>query len=311
MIDKDFLIDQSVKYLPIYRDTHSIKGVLSVIRFQNRYPHWDERIFQDALNLPECLNGPSAKVLFSNQINNQSPTYPERNMQRVIETGLFPLAYQAGMDWYTKSGIENILMTFKKDAINSIHDLGHAWTIWCSFYELLPHLKSTETKLYAVERLIEFISQQLYKYKGNEPQSPKEYYSDRETPKQDLNNILDLCLKKPGFLGHNLLTLTYLIRHKSILTDTEYNAGLFQIEQMANYKWDIPRYELKLPVNEIPDFEINDTTLESTILSLLANGMRNVHTLTIADITYDIWDVCDIRQRQILKYYLDNIFDKA
>jgi len=310
MIDEDFIIRESVKYLPAFKDIHSIKGVLSIIRFKKRYPHWSEKIFTDALNLPQCLNGPAATSLFSNLINNQPPTYNDSKTKHIIETGLFPLAYKAGVDWHQKHGIENILMTYKKEAINTIHDLGHAWTIWCSFYELLPYLKNTETTLFATERLVEFISQQFHKYSGNEPQPTKEYYSDKQLAPIDFNTILDLCLRKPGFMGHNLLTLGYLLRHKSIINDTEFNAALFQVEQMANYQWNNPAFEINVPVDSVPDTKINSSTLENTILNLLKSGINDVHTLTMADIAYDLWQLMDVRQRQVLKYYLDIVFEK-
>ena len=103
--------------------------------------------------------------------------------------------------------------------LNTVTDLGHAFTIWCSFNEVIPFLKDEDRRLFATERFAEFVAQQTYQESSD--------YTRQDLPQVDKADVLSAGLKRPGFLGHNLITLGTLLRYQPELEGREYNAGLY------------------------------------------------------------------------------------
>jgi len=302
---------ESVHQIATVHDTHSIKGVMAAIRFMQRYPQWDENIILNALNFHQCLNGPRIQELISNNLINCNLPSSQKSLQYIISQGLLPLAYKAGITWYNSSGINDIIMSFKQRAVTSIYELGHAWTIWCSFYELMPFLQSKEEEKFAVERFVEFAANQFGDESSNGSHNNSKNQINRNPEKIEFPEILKICLNKPGFLGHNLLTLGYLQRHKVLLTNAEYLGGLRQIKKMVEYKWNNTAFDFCLPEKEANNIEIERINLESVLSMFLKNGLKDVHTLTVADVVFDIWNYCNTHQKKMIVLYVEKYFRRV
>jgi hypothetical protein len=54
---------------------------------------------------------------------------------------------------------------------------------------------------------------------------------------------------------------------------------------------------------------ITDGDLEEAIRHLLFKGPKDVHSVTLADICYDLWRVADKEQRSKLLYYLNSFHE--
>ena len=150
MLDYDSLLEQALRVVPTHRETHGIKGTFAVMRLSQTYPHWSEDVLRGALELVQNVSN-AAKVeglAFRNlQIPDNKERLPKARWRGLIARGVFPAAYQAAVDWHRLEGIDEIIVSYKDQMLNTITDLGHAFTVWCSFNEVIPYLKTEDRKL--------------------------------------------------------------------------------------------------------------------------------------------------------------------
>ena len=177
--------------------------------------------------------------------------------------------------------------------LNTITDLGHAFTIWCSFNEVIPYLKTEDRKLFATERFAEFVAQQTYQDRSD--------FATRGVPEVDRSAILSAGLRAPGFLGHNLITLGTLLRYEQKLETKEYRAGLYQTQRMIEH--DHRATEVAFDESTY-DRSIHDVDLEHAVLDLLRGGVDDVHTATMADVSVEIWKHANDEQKKELLHFM-------
>ncbi|GEM_PF-6907735 len=303
-MDLDFptLFHRAVRIVPMFRETHALKGVLALRHLKTRFPHWKESDLASLKDWPGFLGDPHTNALFHSGISPLESVPPEKARHR-METGLFPLAYTAAASWERSEGLETMVMAYRERAVRGIEDLGHSWSIWCSFVEALPDLRDAETRQFAAERFAEFVGQQFRKDPANRPLSPAP--SPPEVPGAvDPAGLLDLCLERPGFLGHHLLALGTLHRFRHLLDAPLWNLGLSRIRAMASLRWNRPAFDVRLPEEPIPRTSPEEHDLEVSVRDFLLRGTREVHVLTVADIACALWDVAEERQRHRLLRYL-------
>ena len=167
MMNYDRLIEQALHVIPTHRETHGIKGTFAVRRLSLAFPHWEESILLGALELAQNVsNAARVEGLAIGNLEmrdkNDRPRVPEERWRLLIEIGVFPAAYQAAVDWHRLEGIDQIIASYKEQMLNTVTDLGHAFTIWCSFNEVIPFLKDEDRRLFATERFAEFVAQQTW-----------------------------------------------------------------------------------------------------------------------------------------------------
>lgn len=307
-LDIDSLLQEALTGIAFYRDTHTLKALFAIERLWRRYPHWPQELRERALRLQESvLNSARAGGLIHHQISSPSSAIPARRYRQNVEMGLFPIAYAAIVDWHKAEGIESIVLSYKDWAVAAIGDLGHSWTIWCSFYEALPHLSSETLRLYAAERFAEFVAQQFHKDGRTLAGSTIPSCSDMEGTESEPESVLSEALHRPGFLGHHLLTLGTLLRHRALLSRQQFAVGLSQTQAMIRFQWNNPAFDIVISDRQWQD-GAEAETLERRLLSLLANGIDNVHTLTLADVAVTLWDYASSTQRaQLCEYLADAV----
>ena len=136
MLDYDSLLEQSLHVIPTHRETHGIKGTFAVMRLSQTYPHWGGDELRGALELSKNVsNAAKVKGLASRNLQESDTTdrIPKERWHRLLDLGVFPAAYQAAIDWHRLEGIDEIIASYKDQMLNTITDLGHAFTVWCSF----------------------------------------------------------------------------------------------------------------------------------------------------------------------------------
>ncbi len=300
MMDYDRLIEQALHVIPTYRETHGIKGTFSVMRLSQKYPHWGDNELGRALELKQNVRQ-AAKVehlAFKNVQPDIKDKIPQDRWKYLVDLGVFPAAYQAAVDWHCLEGIDEIIASYKDQMLNTITDLGHAFTIWCSFNEVIPYLKDDERKLFATERFAEFVAQQTYQDRSD--------YTSQDVPKVDKSDLLSAALRKPGFLGHNLITLGTVLRYEPELETREYNAALYQTKKMLDPVSGKPYRDVAIEFDQITyEQSVQDEDLENGVLNLLRGGVDDVHTATMADISIELWKHTNEDQRKELLHYIN------
>jgi len=291
------LLQEALRGIAVYRDTHTLKAFFAIERLWRRYPGWPEELRERALHLQESvLNTARVEGLVHQQISSPFREIPRRRWRQNVEMGLFPMAYASIVDWHKAEGIENVVLSYKDWAVASITDLGHSWTIWCSFYEALPRLETEELRLYAAERFAEFVAQQFHRDGRTLAVSMVSGCSEIERTQSDPRAVLSEALRRPGFLGHHLLTLGTLLRHQASLSRQQFEVGLARTEQMIRVRWNNPTFDVEMSLSSEAG-SVDERTFEERLGNVLANGIDNVHTLTLADVAVTLWDYADPTQR--------------
>lgn len=296
------LIAEAARRLPTIGETHWLKAALALNRFGDRYPHWTDEMLLTALARTAWSTTPQATALLEPQVDATAFEISTRRARVLISRSLFPLAYVAGRRWYDQAGLTDLIFDYKSRAIHEGSYLGHGWTVWCSFYQAAPLLTEEADRLFALERFVEFAAKKFPGYPTSNSQWQPPLQAD--PGEQDLAAVLDACLERPGFFGHHLLTLGYLLRHRDLLTELEWRVGLAQVRAMTEMIYHDEEDDVQVPASEVPAQPVGDADLEEAILGLILKGPRNEHSLTLADIAYDVWQFAGERQRRHLIHYL-------
>lgn len=296
------LYHEAARRLPTIGETHWFKAALALNRFGDRYPHWTDETLLEALQRTAWSTTPQVAGLLHPQVTAPGFTVTNRRAKGLIARGLFPLTYLVARHWYDQEGLEAIILSYKERAVHEGSYLGHGWTVWCSFYEILPHLTTEEARLFTLERFIDFAAKTFPGYPTHDPTWKPPVQAD--PGEQDPSHVLDLCLERPGFFGHHVLTIGYLHRHRALLSDLEWRVGLAQVKTMAMQEYIDPEDNVLVPAADVPARPVTEQDLEEAILELILRGPRNEHSLTLADIMHDLWAVANQRQRNHLVHYL-------
>lgn len=301
------LLAGSVRRLPDIGQTHWLKVALSVNRLAERYPDWDEVKLREALAHAGWATAPQTGVLLHSFVQAGADTVAAGRAQRHIGRGLFPVAYRSARSWYDQAGLEAVVGAYRRRAIHEATYLGHGWTVWCSFFELAPRLENEEDRLFALERFVEFAAKCFPGFPSDDPSWAPQVLPDPGPI--DPAAVLDTCLERPGFFGHNLLTLGYLHRHRESLSESEWRVGLATAREMALAEYIDPEDNVHVPPGAVPETAVGEADLEAAILSLILCGPANPHSITLADISYELWQVADGRQRRHLIHYLHSFIN--
>lgn len=299
----EHLYGQAVHLLPTIGETHWLKVALSINRFADRYPNWNPDILDRSLERTGWHTAPCVSQLLHRSVDARDWSVTPRRSQVVIARGLFPLAYTAAHAWFAQEGLNGVVLAYQPRAIHEGTYLGHGLTVWCSFAELLDQPLTEDAQRFALERFVEFASKSFPGYPTSDPawQPPRQ----PDVAEIDPYGLLDACLQKPGFFGHHLLTLGYLLRHRHRLTPPDWRAGLHLIRQMTETVYQDAEDNVQIPPDAVPaDATTAPEDLERALLALLLAGPENPHSITLADIVYDLWTVADQRQQRHLLHLL-------
>lgn len=303
------LIGEAARRLPTIGQTHWFKAALAMNRFGDRYPHWSDETLLKALARTAWTTTPQVSGLLHPMVTGPAFEVNARRTRAIIARSLFPLSYLIGRRWYDQVGLAEMVLEFKSRAIHEGSYLGHGWTVWCSFLEVAPLLAEETDRLFTLERFVEFVAKEFPGYPSFNSQWQPPLQADPGD--QDPSAVLDACLERPGFFGHHLLTLGYLHRHKSLLSDLEWRVGLAQAQRMTELDYADEEDNVIVPASAVPEAPVGDADLEAAMLGLILKGPRNEHSLTLADIAYDLWQVAGERQRRHLIHYLKSFVVEA
>lgn len=305
MLHMPSLYERAVQLLPTIGETHWLKASLAVGRFALRYPEWGSSILPRALEHAGWSTAPAVNSLLHTAVDPKGFAVAPRRAQALIARSLFPIAYTAANAWYQQEGLAPVILAYKERAIHEGTYLGHGWTVWCSFYEILPYLPSDEARQYALERFVEFAAKCFPGYPSSDPQWVPPQQADPGPV--DPVALLDRVLERPGFLGHHLLTFGYLHRHRELLSEPEWRVGLHQVWTMTDTAYVDPEDNVLCPAADVPDTPVDDGDLEQAVRKLILEGPDNAHSLTVADIACEVWSVASGRQRRHLIHYLGSL----
>lgn len=274
------LIRESLLRVAFFAESHSIKGLLAVEELSEFLPEVEPDFWLKTIGWNQVLDTPKIHGFIHDQV--EAPNLSRKKMESLIRGSVFPIAYLAGAQWIKQASFSDLIHAFKLTAIERIGYLGHSWTIWCSFHELEPRLNDLELKLLAAERFVEFVSSALSQSDGLPEQIPTIELT--ETTEQTA--IASVC-KRPGFLGHSLITLSHLFRYRHLFSNPEWQGSLARVVQMTRTEDHLNKLIVSASGQAIEPLE-----LPHHLEKFLRSAQPHVHSLTLANSVRILWNFC-------------------
>jgi hypothetical protein len=299
MTFEDALV-QSLLRTALFAETHAIKGVLAADRLARRCGALPATFFEDAVGRWQILPSPRVLGPLRPHVVWDEPLDDSR-IAGAIGRAVFPLAYEAASLWVERRGLADLVARYRRRAIARLGNLGHSWTIWCSFLEVLPRLASRADELLCAERFVELVAAQLA---HNDPTSPGPDDEPLDGPAADDATTLDLVLGRPGFFAHTLITFAYVCRHRDQLDAAERQWATARVRAMCAGGGGAGGAALETPP---PSGHASDADVEAAAIRLALDGPREVHAITVADAAFDVAAVASPEQKAHLVAVLDAV----
>ncbi|MGL6147020.1 MAG: hypothetical protein ACRC1V_00920 [Plesiomonas sp.] len=202
---------------------------------------------------------------------------------RILARGIYPAAYQAVSQWHAEYGFNDIFEFYIAKAARKPEYLSHNVTILLALNEVYKILPPEWVPAF-LNRVTEFVTATF-------PHEEMKESGETITTAHPvaLENVLHACLQQPGFFGHNLITLAWIIRCKTSLSDAQYDAMLSNLYLQANTPPEDPEDELDLNLWGLcATHHASDAFIEQ-IRSLVFNSSVNLHQITLADALCFLW----------------------
>jgi hypothetical protein len=285
-------LDPLLRRSAVFAEPHAIKGLLALERLK-RLPGFSDTLAREALGWNQLLFAPEVKGPISEQVDWAAEQLTDTQLTATIVGAVFPLAYVAGAEWVRRHGFRHMLESFEERAIERVGYLGHSWTVWCSFFEIAPQLNTPEREVMASERFVEYCASQL-----SDPDWTSAYplCFGLETLEPGENEAITAILTRPGFYGHHAITLAYLFKYRDRLTLAQWKHGLQRM------------YDASLDKELCPAAQrdaVDRATLGRAVVDYVNRAANEVHTLTLADSIYELWEHLEPRHRARLFDVLD------
>lgn len=275
------LLEKAVHSSAVIHQPHALKAYLSA-HFLAKHLGQPEALWQQTGKLI-AKDGLQVSTVLTDSV--QHVVFSDIRRRRILARGIYPAAYQAVSQWHAECGFHDIFAFYIAKATRKPEYLSHNVTILLALnevYNILPH----EWVPAFLNRVTEFVTATF----PNE-----EMKESGETIKTShsvaLEDVLHACLQQPGFFGHNLITLAWIVRCKTSLSDAQYNAMLGNLNLQAVSPLEDPDDELDLNLwSSCATYHDPDGFIKQ-IRSLVFDSCFNLHQITLADA------LCFLRQQ--------------
>ncbi|PTP44997.1 hypothetical protein [Vibrio splendidus] len=264
----DQLLEKALYSSASIHQPHSLKAYLAA-NYLNGYFAKTDNVW---LKTSELIDQTEIEVLGEYSVTVQAQKFTDFRIQRILDNGVYPASYAALMQWYENKGFQDIFAYYVSQASQTREYLSHNVTILLALNRVYRELEASQVPAF-LNRFTEFVTSTRSD-------------GDRSTDISqvvELNRVLQACLKQFGFFGHNLITLTWILRCKEELSKEQYDAMLSNLYRQANSPLEDPDDEIDqaiLAQCESPD---NSDELYDNIHRLVFGYTSNLHQITLAD----------------------------
>jgi hypothetical protein len=287
----DTLLSDALERGAFFGETHSIKGWLAAKRLVARFPSLLPLI-GDLGQWNQLLSAPRVKGLFSEQVQWDMASVESRRLRFMMRGAVFPVSYAAACELFRREGLVALVEADLAKAVSRVGHLGHSFTIFCSFREIIPHLVTDHQRLLCAERYAEFVAAQLA-----DTDVTRGHEEAASATSVDEAAVSRAVFDHPGYLGHTAITLAYALKARHELDEASVRHMLSRVQTMA-----VPQ---AADARDVADVEVTpedgERELERAATSLLATGAREVHTLTLADAMCCLWDTAPELRADLLR----------
>ncbi|CAM3257910.1 hypothetical protein [Vibrio neptunius] len=264
------LLEQALHSGAIIHQPHALKAFLSANYLAERFGE-NNKLFSHTSIL---MGNDSVSVHPTYEESVQAPALQDFRIQRILNSGIYPVAYQATFQWHQNKGFEEIFRHFATKAASANEYLSHNVTILLAMNSVYRHLSEHQIPAF-LNRFTEFVTSTF--------SNIDKVKSTPAPVKTSLSDVLSSCIEQFGFFGHNLITLAWLLRCKEQLSTPQYEAMLSNLYVQANSPLEDPEDEIDQVMWEQCKAESGRESFESRINSLIFDYTSNLHQITFAD----------------------------
>lgn len=228
------LLEQAVHSSAVIHQPHALKAYLSA-HFLAKHLGQPEALWQQTAKLI-AKDGLQVSTVLTDSV--QPVAFSDLRRHRILARGIYPAAYQAVSQWHAEYGFHDIFGFYIAKAARKPEYLSHNVTILLALNEIYNILPPEWVPAF-LNRVTEFVTATF-------PNEENRERCEAITTGQPatLEDVLHSCLQQPGFFGHNLITLAWIVRCKTSLSDAQYNAMLSNLYLQAVEPLEDPDDEL-------------------------------------------------------------------
>ncbi|WP_394139967.1 hypothetical protein [Vibrio chagasii] len=264
----DQLLEKALYSSASIHQPHSLKAYLAA-NYLNAYFVKSDNVW---LKTSELINQTEIEVLGEYSSTVQAPKFSEFRIHRILDNGVYPAAYAALMQWYENKGFEDIFSYYVSQASQTSEYLSHNVTILLALNRVYRELEPSQVPAF-LNRFTEFVTSTRSD-------------DDRSTDTSeivDLDKVLQACFKQFGFFGHNLITLTWILRCKEELSKERYDSMLSNLYRKANSPLEDPDDEIDQAILAQCQRSNNSDEFYDNVHRLVFGYTSNLHQITLAD----------------------------
>ncbi|MFD2176014.1 hypothetical protein [Veronia pacifica] len=267
MTDRE-LIEKALYSSATIHQPHSLKAYLSAKHLYERFGK-DENIWAKT---GELIDQSELRVTAVMSESVLAPKFSDFRIHRVLERGIYPAAYQAMSQWHENKGFQDIFSYYVNDASSTREYLSHNVTILLAFNCVYAELESKQIPAF-LDRFTEFVTSTLSKNDAG--------VSEKRIVEVD--EVLESCIGQFGFFGHNLITLTWVLRCKDSLSKNQFASMLFNLYSQANSPLEDPDDEIDISLWDQCSNSCGSEAFVNSTKALVYNHTSNLHQVTLAD----------------------------
>ncbi|OEF20594.1 hypothetical protein A145_02515 [Vibrio splendidus 5S-101] len=264
----DQLLEKALYSSASIHQPHSLKAYLASNHLNDYFAKTDNVW----LKTSELIDQTEIEVLGEYSATLQAPKFTDFRIQRILDNGVYPAAYTALTQWHESKGFQDIFSHYVAQASQTSEYLSHNVTILLALNRVYSELEPSQVPAF-LNRFTEFVTST--RSDGDRSTDISEVV--------DLNGVLQACLKQFGFFGHNLITLTWIMRCKEELSKEQYESMISNLYQQANSPLEDPDDEIDQAILAQCQSLDNSDELYDNVHRLVFGYTSNLHQITLAD----------------------------
>ena len=264
----DQLLEKALYSSASIHQPHSLKAYLAA-NYLNGY---FTKSYNVRLKTSELIDQTEIEILGEYSAMLQAPKFTDFRIHRILDNGVYPASYAALMQWHENKGFQDIFSHYVSQASQTSEYLSHNVTILLALNRVYRELEPSQVPAF-LNRFTEFVTST----RSGGDRSP-------DTRKVvELNSVLQACFKQFGFFGHNLITLTWILRCKEELSKEQYDSMLSNLYRQANSPLEDPDDEIDQAILAQCQSSAHSDDLYDNIHRLVFGYTSNLHQITLAD----------------------------
>lgn len=247
---------------------HSLKAYLAASYLNGYFANSGNVWFKTT----ELIDQTEIGVLGEYSATVQAPKFSEFRVHRILKSGVYPAAYAALMQWYENQGFQDIFAYYVSQASRTSEYLSHNVTILLALHRVYRELEQSQIPAF-LNRFTEFVT-------STNSDGDQNIYTGEVV---DLDKVLQACFKQFGFFGHNLITLTWILRCKEELSKEQYDSMLSNLYRQANSPLEDPDDEIDQAILAQCQRSDDSDEFYDNVHRLVFGYTSNLHQITLAD----------------------------